>query len=164
MLDHHNAVAQIDQTLQDIQQFNDVVEVQSCGRFIKQIERATGVGSRQFGSQLDALGFTTGKRRRTLSQCDVVQPDIADRLQDMSQSRLIGKQRNRFADRHVQHVADRTPVQLHRQDFFLISLAATLFTLDPNVGQEMHFNPAASRSFASFTATGRNIKAEVPRR
>ena len=42
MLDHNDRVALIDQLMQHLQEFCDIVEVQSGGRLVENIERAAG--------------------------------------------------------------------------------------------------------------------------
>ena len=82
VLDHHDRVAQVDQAVEHVEQLGQVVEVQAGGRLVEQVERAAGVGARQLGRQLDALGLAAGERRRRLAEREVVEPHVAQRLQD----------------------------------------------------------------------------------
>ena len=44
VLDHDDRVAQIDQAIEDIEQFADVVEVQAGGRLVEDVDGLAGVG------------------------------------------------------------------------------------------------------------------------
>ena len=86
----------------------DVVEVQAGRRLVEQVERLAGVGPGQLGGQLHALGLAAGQRRRRLAERQVVEPDVAQRLQDAADLRDVVEQLERLADAHVQHVGDRS--------------------------------------------------------
>jgi hypothetical protein len=45
MFDHHHGITQVDQALQDREQFLDVVEVQTGGRLVQNVERAAGLAA-----------------------------------------------------------------------------------------------------------------------
>jgi hypothetical protein len=61
MFDDDDGVSGIDETVEDIEEFPDVIEVESCGGFIEDVEGATGGGPDEFACELDALGFATGE-------------------------------------------------------------------------------------------------------
>ena len=82
VLDHHDRVAQIDQPVEHVEQLGQVVEVQAGGRLVEQVERVAGVGPGELGGQLDALGLAAGERRGRLAERQVVEPHVAERLQD----------------------------------------------------------------------------------
>ena len=110
VLDHDDRVAQVDQAVEHVEQLGQVVEVQAGGRLVEQIERLAGVGARQFGGQLDALGLAAGERRRGLAEREVVEPHVAERLQDAADLGDVLEQLHRLAARHVEHVGDRLAV------------------------------------------------------
>lgn len=59
MLDDHDRVALISQTVDHFEQKRDVVEVQTGRRFIEDIKSPTGVALAQFQRKLDALCLAT---------------------------------------------------------------------------------------------------------
>ena len=67
-LDDQNGISFVDQLLQHVEQAADVVEVQSGGRFIQQIEGFSCFGARQLRRQFDALRLSAGQRARRLTQ------------------------------------------------------------------------------------------------
>ena len=77
---------EIDQAMQHVEQLREVVEVQAGRRLVEQVQRLAGVGPGEFGGQLHALGFAAGERRRRLAERDVIETDVAQRLQDACES------------------------------------------------------------------------------
>ncbi len=75
MFDHENGIAPIDQFLQDVDQFFDVVKMQPCRRLIEDIERIASRWPGEFFGEFDPLGFTSRKRRRGLAEFDIVEAD-----------------------------------------------------------------------------------------
>ena len=62
MFNDHQRVAAIAQLEKDLQQFGDVLEVQTRGRFIEKIQHAAGLTSGQFSGQLESLSLAPGER------------------------------------------------------------------------------------------------------
>ena len=58
MLDHDDGVTAIDQLVQYLQQFLDVLGVQTRGRLVEDVEGFTRRAFAEFFRQLDTLGFT----------------------------------------------------------------------------------------------------------
>ena len=57
MFDNQHGVALVDQGLKHGQQLGDVLEMQTGGWFVQDVDRPTGLPLLQFTGQLDALGF-----------------------------------------------------------------------------------------------------------
>ena len=77
VLDDDHRVSLIDQSIQHIHQFVDVVKMQTCRRFIEQEKSFPSCGPYQFRSELDPLRFASGKGWSALSEFDVTEPHIA---------------------------------------------------------------------------------------
>src|SRR5216683_3943939 len=60
MLDDQHRVAKRNQSLEHIQQFANVVEVQTCGGLIKNVQSTPRLALRELTRELDALRFTAG--------------------------------------------------------------------------------------------------------
>ena len=50
-----DGVALVDESVQDIEQFADIFEVQACGWLIENIERASGLDFGEFTGEFDSL-------------------------------------------------------------------------------------------------------------
>src|SRR5438552_5606780 len=79
VLDDEHGVAKIDQALENVEEFTNVVEVQASCRFIQNVERAPGLSLGKLTGQFDALGFATGERRGGLAEGNVAQADLDER-------------------------------------------------------------------------------------
>ena len=160
MFDQHDRISDIDQSLDDVQQLLQIVKMQTGRRFVQQVHRASGVGPSQFGRQFHALGLSTGKRRRTLSQRHIVQSDIAQRLQDSANLGNVVKQLDGIGTGHLQHVVNGFAVVPNRQRLFVVASALAGLTRHPDVGQKVHFDTDLSIAKTLFAPSPGNIEAE----
>ena len=108
VLDDDDRVAVVDEAVEHFEQFGEVVEVEAGRRFVEQVERLAGVGPSELGGEFHALGFAAGERRGALAEGEVVEADVAERLQDAADLGDVAEQLDGFAARHVEHVGDRS--------------------------------------------------------
>ena len=67
MLNHNHCIAIVYDSLQYFNQSSDIIRMQTCCRFIQNINGFTGSSFLQFTCQFDTLCFTTGKSGGRLS-------------------------------------------------------------------------------------------------
>src|SRR5579864_9708636 len=58
VLDNDDGISAIDEAMQNLQQFLDVVEMQAGGGLVEDVKSLAGALAAQFAGQLDALSFT----------------------------------------------------------------------------------------------------------
>ena len=163
VLDHDDRVALVDEAVEHFEQFGEVVEVEAGGGFVEQVERLAGVGPSKLGREFHALGFAAGERRRALAEREVVEADVAQRLQDAADLWDVGEQFDGLAARHVEHVGDALAVEAHFEHVGVVALAAARVALDPDIGQEVHLDADLAVAFARFAAAAGHVEAEPPR-
>ena len=100
MFDDDDRVAVVDEAVEHFEQLGEVVEVEAGGRFVEEVERLAGVGPGELGGEFDALGFAAGERRGALAEREVVEADVAERLQDAADLRDVAEQFDGLAARH----------------------------------------------------------------
>ena len=164
VLNQDDRVPNIHQTLNHFQQFVQIFKVQTGRGLVQQVQRTPGVRPRKFRGQLDPLGLTSRKRRSTLSKRQIVQSNVAQRLQDPAYFGDVGEVLDRFPATHLQHIVDRFAVVTHGQRFFVVAATATRFALDPHVGQEVHLDTFLSVPKTLFAPTARHVEAKPTRR
>src|SRR5260370_1511698 len=76
VLDDEHGVAEIDEALQDVEEFSNIVEMEAGGGLVENVKRAAGLAFGKLAGQLDALGFTAGKRGGGLAEGDVTEADF----------------------------------------------------------------------------------------
>src|SRR5262245_28695195 len=81
MLDNDYCVAEVCQPAQHIEKLFHIIEMETGRRLVEDIERLAGCPLAQFFCQLDSLCFSAGKRRGWLTESDVSQTDIHQRLE-----------------------------------------------------------------------------------
>ena len=164
MFDHDHRVAGIDEAVQDLQQLADVVEVQAGGWFVEQIQRLARLRLGQFRGEFHALGFAAGQRRCRLAQREIIESNRGQHRQRAADLGDVIEQLQRLTDRHVQHIGDALTAVLHRQRFGVVALAAADVALDPDIGQEVHFDQLLPVPFARFATAAGPVEAEPRRR
>ena len=81
MFDDDNCIAVIAQTVQYAQQLFNIVEVQTGGRFIENVQGVAGVAFGELPGQFDALCFAAGECGGVLAQVDIGESDIQQGVQ-----------------------------------------------------------------------------------
>src|SRR5258707_996859 len=94
-------------------------------RLVEDVERSAGVPLRELRGELDSLRFAAGQCRRRLSEVDVAEPNVEERLELLADARLILEESQRVFDRLLEHVCNAEPAEtdLERLPVVALSLA-----------------------------------------
>src|SRR5258708_10555715 len=79
VLDDEHRVAEINEALQDVEEFSHVVKVQAGGGLVENVDRAAGRALGKFAGEFDALGFAAGACGGGLAERDVAEADFDER-------------------------------------------------------------------------------------
>jgi hypothetical protein len=128
VLDDDEAVAFIDEALEQFDEQRDVVEVEAGGGFVEE-EKAAFAGCLRFQQMTDefeALRFTAAEGVERLAEAQVAESGINDELQaaiDRRDGAMLdaGEPRHGIVDGHAEHVVDGFAVE---QDFERVRLVA----------------------------------------
>ena len=143
------------------QQLANVVEVQAGGRFVQDVERATGIHPGQLGGQLDPLGLAARERRGRLAERQIAQPDFGQPGQQPDDGGKVLEELQGFFDPHVERVGDRLAAIA---DFQGLAVEAGPFaerTDHGQVGQEVHFDLPHPLPLAFLAAAPFDVEAEA---
>src|SRR5262249_8468607 len=163
VFDDDDGVAQIDEAIEHVEQLTDVVEVQTGRRFIEDVDGFARVGPRQLGGQLDALRLAAGKGRGGLAEREVVEADVGQRLQNLSNLGDVAEQLKCLADSHVKHVGNALALVQNGERFRIVALAAAHIAIDPDIGEEVHLDLLLAISLARLAAAAGLVEAEALR-
>ena len=163
VLDDEHRVAGVDEVVQHFEQQLDVGEVEAGRRLVEQVHRAAGRLFHQLAGQLDALGFAAGERRRRLADLDVVEADRVQRAELVMDRGDVFEVGHRFLHVHLEHLGDALFLVHHLQRFAIEAVAVADGARDPDVGQEIHFEPVRAVAVARFAAAALHVEAEPAR-
>ena len=149
------------EAMEDFEQHLDVGKVQTCRRFIKQVERTPGALLDQFSSQLNALSLSSGKRRRGLPDLQIIKPYVLERLQLVANFWNAIEQLQRLLDIHLEYIGDRMPFEFDGKRFSIEAMTLANRTGYPHVREEIHFKFGGAISFASRTTSSVHIETET---
>ena len=158
-----DCVAVFDEAVQHFEQLFDVCKVQPSGRFVEQVNRLPGRSFAEFSCQFDPLRLATGKSGRWLSQLEIVETDVVQRLQQFVNLRDVFEMLERFLDVHVEDFGDVLSFETNFQRLVMKTLSVAHRTGHPDVGQEVHFELVGTVTFAGFAAAATHVEAESPR-
>ena len=106
MLDNQHGVTALSELAQNGNQSFTVRHMQTRCRFIQHIEGFSGRCTGKLSRQLHALSLAAGECGRGLSQTDIAQAHIIERLQLTGDTRISGEEIQGFFNGHIQHVGD----------------------------------------------------------
>ena len=81
VLDDNDAVTFLHEAVEDFDEKSNIVEVQACRRLIKNQERLLAGLANEVVDELEALGFAAGEGIDRLAEAQVVETDLAEKLQ-----------------------------------------------------------------------------------
>ncbi len=137
--------------------------MQAGGRLVQDVQRVAGVPLGQFLGQLDALRFAAGQRRRVLTEADVGQPDVDQRLQLARDDRDVAEEIGGVLDRHLQNVIDVLAFVADLQRLAVVALAAADVAGHVDVRQEVHLDLDHAVALAGLAAAALDVEAEAAR-
>src|SRR5690606_39050389 len=163
VLDHHHRVPRIDQTLEDYEQLADVLEVETRGRLVEDVEGATRGTAPQLRCQLDPLCLTAGEGRGRLPELDVAEPDVVDGLQAAGDPRLVLEELEVCLDRHLQDLRDVVALPQDLEGLPVVALSAAFLARDVDVGEEVHLDLDRAVALARLAPPAGDVEREAPR-
>ncbi len=137
--------------------------MQSGGRLIQNVQRASRCPLREFLRELDALRFAARQRGRALSQANVRQPHVEQGLQFRLHGRHGGKERQRVLDREVENFLDVFALEADFQGLAVVAPALADIAGHVNVGEKMHFHFDHAVALTGFAASALDVEAESSR-
>ena len=152
----------VHQTVQDIQEFADVVHMEAGGGFIQNIEGSAGPPPGKFLGQLDPLGLAAGQGGGRLTDADIADPHIHQGLQLVADTGDIFKKFQPLVDRHVQHVIDVFPLVPDLQGLPVVTPAVAHIAGHKNIRQKMHLDLDDAVAAAGLATAALDVKAETP--
>src|ERR1700682_2240937 len=163
VLDDDHRVAGIDEPVQDVEQPLDVGEVQTGGRLVEDVESLPRITPAELFRQLDPLRLTTGELGRRLSQADVAEAHLAQRLQLALDLGDAVEELGRLLDAHVEHVGDGLTAVGHLQCFLVVALTLADLAGHVDVVQEVHLDLDDAVALAVLAAAALDVEAEAAR-
>ena len=146
--------------MEDFEELAHVVEVKAGGGLVEQVESAAGLALGKLAGQLHALRFAAGERGGALAEMYIAEADIDEGLQLLANVGHVCEDGERVFDGEVEHVGDGVALEFYGQRFLVVAAAVADFTLNIDVGHEVHFNAPLAVALAGFAASTGDVKAE----
>ncbi len=163
MFDDYNRITFIDKAGEHIHQDADILEMQTCCRFVEYIKSLACVSLREFCCQLHALTFAARKRRRRLTQFYVAQTYILNSLYLSQYLRLVLEKLNSLINCHVENVSNTLTTKTDLQSFTVVTFSATLLARHEYIRQEIHCDSLITVSATCLTSSTLHVEREPAR-
>ena len=160
VLDHHHRVPGRDEPLQDLEELPDVFEVQTRGRLVEDVDGVPGRPLVELARELDPLRLAAGKRGRRLSELDVAEPDVGERLHVPLDRRDVLEELERLVDAHLEDVGDRAALVLHLERLAVVAAALADLARDVDVGEEVHLDLDLAVARAVLASPAADVEGE----
>ena len=162
VLNDDNGVATINEFLEYVHQDADVLEVETCGGLVEDVERLPCIFLGQFGGQFDALTLTTRKGGGGLAEFDVTKPHVLNGLDLAENIGHVFEELHGLVDGHVEHIGYRLALETHFERLTIIALAMTLLAGHLDIGQEVHLDGLVAIAATGLTTSTLDIEGESP--
>ncbi len=163
VLDDDDRVALVDESGQDCQQLADVLEVQTGGGLVQNVDRAPGGALLELAGELHALGLAAGEGGRGLTETDIAETDVVERLQVAGDRRHGLEEVHGFLDRHVQDVGDGLALVVDLQGLPVVPGAVADLARDVHVREEVHLDLDGAVARAVLAAAALDVEGEAAR-
>ena len=161
MFDDDGRVAAVDKFVYHVEQLAYVPEMESCCRFVQNIERVARILLRKLGGELYALALSAGEGRTGLSERQISQPDILYGFELVIYGRYAGEEVNGDVYRHVQHFVDIATLVFYFESLAVVTVAAARLACDVDVGQEVHLDGLHAGTAALLAASAAYVEREA---
>ena len=161
VLDHNDRVPGVNETLEHLKQFANVLEMQAGGWLVEDVEGATRGALPQLGGQLDPLCFTTRESGGRLAKPEVSQSHVVESLEDPDDLGLILEELEGFLDGHLENIGDVVAFPENLKCLPVVPLASAHLTRHIHVGKEVHLDLDRAVAFARLTASSGHVEREA---
>ncbi len=130
------------------------------GRLVEQVERVPATGALQLGGELDALRLAAAQLGRRLTQPEVAQAHVAQRLEAARGSGYVGEELRGVVDRHGQHVGDGLAAVRHLERLGVVARPVAGRARCVGAGQEQQLDGDETLALAGLAAALCDVEGE----
>ncbi|MNC34463.1 hypothetical protein D3C75_828980 [compost metagenome] len=163
VLDDDYGVAPIPQLVQHLEQLLDVVEVQTRGRLVQDIEGLAGVALGELPRQLDPLRLAPRQGSGRLAEPDIGEAHVHQGLQLARHRRNGVEEFAGIFHRHLEDLVDVLALVLHLQGLAVVALALADVARHVDIRQEVHLHLDDAIPLARLAAPPLDVEGEATR-
>ena len=161
VLNDNNGVSFINKLPKHIKQDSDILEMQSCGGFVQNIECTASVTSGKFCRKFHTLALASRKGVAGLAKLDVTESDFLQYLYFVQDYGLVNKELHCLVDGHVKDIGNALASEPHFKCLSVVAFASTLFAGNKDIGQKVHLDGTVTIASTAFTTPSLDIERET---
>ncbi len=144
-------------------ELGDVMEMQTRGRLVENVERAASGALAQFLRELHALRFTARRRGRLLADMDVAEADALQCLERLPHAGHSLEEVGGFIDRRIEDVGNALALEQDLQGLAIVALTLAGVAGDIDVRQEVHLDLDQAVALAGLAAAALDVERKAAR-
>ena len=137
--------------------------METGGWLVQDVERLARVSLGEFGGKFYSLTLTTGEGGTALSQFDIAETYILQRLDLVENLRHVLEEFHRLVDGHIQYVGDALALISHLQGLTVVSFAMTNLARYVDIREEIHLDGLVTISLTFLTSSTLHVEGESAR-
>src|ERR1700723_2162415 len=161
VFDDDDGVAEVGEVVKDFEEFADVVEVETGGGLVEEVEGPAGLALGKLAGKFHALRFAARQRGSGLAEVDVAEAYVDQSLEFLVDGRDVFDDADGVGDWQVEQVGDGVAVEFDRERLLIVPATVTYFTEDVDVGKEVHLDAALALSLAGLAAASLDVEGEA---
>ena len=134
--------------------------MQAGRRLVEDVDGAARRPLLQLGGQLDALGLAARECRGGLTETDVSEADVDERLEVAVDRGDRLEEIGGLLDRHVENLRDGLALVVHLEGLAVVPRTVTHLAGNVDVGQEVHLDLDGSLALARLAASALDVERE----
>ena len=161
VLHDDHGIALVHQTVEHAEQDTDVLEVQTRGGLVQNVQGAARIALGKFGGQFHSLALASRQGGTGLAEFDITKTNVLKHLYLLQDGRLVLEELHRLVYGHVQNVCYTLATEAHLQSLTVVALATALLARHHNIGQEVHLYALVSIARTSLAPSTLHIEREA---
>ena len=161
VFDNNNRISLVNQLVKHLDKATNILEMESRGRLVENIERTARFTLREFCREFYTLALTTRQSCARLAEREISQTHILNSLQ------LLVNGRNRLEEidcdvySHIEYIIDTLAFIADFESLLVVAIAAARLALDIDIGQEIHLDGLHSCATTLLATTTLDIERET---
>ena len=160
VFDDQNRVSLVPQLKQNLEKLADVLQMQSRGRFVQNVERMPARYPGQFRGEFHPLGFSAGKGGGGLAQRNVAESHVPQRFQFSVDGWHGFEETAGFLHGHIQNIGDVLFLPADGKGLVIESASMAPGAFHIHVRQELHLDFSDPVALALFASSPLHVETE----
>ena len=161
MLDDNDGIATGNKAAQNVHEDADVLEMETGGGLVEDIDGTAGIALRQLGGKLDALALTTREGGGRLAELDIAEADILDGLDLAKDVGDVLEELAGLVDGHIEDIGNGLALIAYLEGLAVVATPVADLTGYLDIGQEIHLDGLIAVAATGLATASLDVERET---